>query len=68
MRTVLQDSSSEVLYDEVDLVDGMFVHRVLFDSHREWAVTFRDLIMSRTPAISRVFKPGVSELHLGGDS
>lgn len=47
---------SEALYDELDLEEGMWVHRILFDSrnaYHEVTVRFKDLRLRTTPQEGR---------------
>ncbi len=48
-----QDRQTEVLYDEVDLEDGDYVHRILFWPEGEIAIVFRSLQIVRTPRADR---------------
>ncbi len=48
-----QDRQIEVLYDEVDLEDGDYVHRILFWPEGEIAIVFRGLEIVRTPRTDR---------------
>lgn len=50
VRRWLTDPSAEVLYDEVDLEEGRFVHRYLVNPGREFDVRFSGVELRRLPA------------------
>jgi hypothetical protein len=50
VRRWLADPSAEVLYDEVDLEEGRFVHRYLVHPGREFDLRFCGVELRRLPA------------------
>jgi|HubBroStandDraft_6_1064221.scaffolds.fasta_scaffold103111_3 hypothetical protein len=58
LAIIARDPGTEVLYDEVDVVeDGGFVHRLLFwPYYREVHVVFSSLSIASTPRPSRLFE------------
>lgn len=50
VRRWLADPSAEILYDEVDVEEGRFVHRYLVHPGREFDVRFSGVEVRRLPA------------------
>lgn len=50
VRDWLADSAAEVLYDEVDLDEGRFVHRYLLDPGHEFDLYFSGVELRQLPA------------------
>ena len=53
LRPVIEDPQTEILYDEIDIGNGTFIHRLLLDPLGEVAVTFEGVVLSITPAADR---------------
>jgi hypothetical protein len=63
LRVVGADPTAELLYDEVDAVDGGFEHRLLFSREREVAIRFADLGLRLASRPSRAFERGVDRFE-----
>ena len=55
LRRIARDDRAEALYDEVDSIDGRWVHRYLFWPDGEFAVGFGNLALHLVPAPKREF-------------
>lgn len=60
LATLARASGSELLYDEVDMEDSAFFHRILSINGREWSlhevtIQFKRLTLTRTPCENRKF-------------
>ncbi len=53
LQALARDRQTEVLYDEVDLDESNYVHRILFWPEGEIAIVFRSLQVIRTPRADR---------------
>ncbi len=53
LQGLAQNRQTEMLYDEVDLEDDDYVHRLLFWPEGEIAIVFRGLQIVRTPRAGR---------------
>ena len=66
LRSVAGDTKSQLLYDEIDVEDGYFVHRLLFWPYQSVDIYFRTIQLHKAPTPARLpFERAVRYLDLG---
>ena len=66
LRSVAGDAKSQLLYDEIDVEAGYFVHRFLFWPYRSVHIYFRTVQLHKSPRPARLpFERAVRYLELG---
>jgi hypothetical protein len=53
LASAVEDPETEILYDEVDVTDSRFIHRILFWPYREVQFTFENLQLNSQPRPNR---------------
>jgi len=66
LRSVAGDAKSQLLYDEIDVEAGYFVHRFLFWPYRSVDIYFRTVQLHKSPRPARLpFERAVRYLEFG---
>ena len=66
LRIVGGNAKSQLLYDEIDVEDGYFVHRLLFWPYQSVDIYFRTIQLHKAPTPARLpFERAVRYLDLG---
>jgi hypothetical protein len=53
LRTVTENADTEILYDEIDVSDGRYIHRLLFSPEGEIEIRFQSLAIQVAPRPNR---------------